>query len=375
MWKSPNLGNSVTPGEVPRERVILDNLVDRLTKILPEAWSVRLDQEPNDRVSPRHGDNAPDAVLVLRAPEGEEAMVLIEAKRRLDPKLVPVVVDQLQRGARHRDYEARMVAAAYLSPRTRTALTEAGLGYVDTTGNLRLALDRPSLFIVTEGASADPWPRSDDRPLRSLKGPTASRVVRALCDFRPPYGVGELARRSNTSLASVSRVIAFLDLEDLITREPRGPVVDVKWDNIIRRWTEDYSFQRANSTHSYLEPRGIPALLGKLAEASWRYSLTGSLVAARVAPVAAPRLATLYVERADVAGKALCLHPGGAAANVIIAEPFDPVVFDRTWTRDGNTFAALSQVAADLLTGPGRSPAEGEELLRWMRENEDVWRA
>lgn len=43
--------------------------------------------------------------------------------------------------------------------------------------------------------------------------------------------------------------------------------------------------------------------------------------------------------------------------------------------RNGLTVAALSQVAADLLTGPGREPSEGEELLIWMKDNEDAWRA
>ena len=38
-------------------------------------------------------------------------------------------------------------------------------------------------------------------------------------------------------------------------------------------------------------------------------------------------------------------------------------------------YVALSQVAADLLTSPGRGPAEAESLLEWMRANETEWRA
>ncbi len=37
--------------------------------------------------------------------------------------------------------------------------------------------------------------------------------------------------------------------------------------------------------------------------------------------------------------------------------------------------APLVQVAADLLTGPGRSPAETEALMEWMTSNEEAWRA
>ena len=50
-----------------------------------------------------------------------------------------------------------MVVAAYLSRRTRELLTEAQLGYADATGNLRLTLDRPAVYIETQGADADPW--------------------------------------------------------------------------------------------------------------------------------------------------------------------------------------------------------------------------
>ena len=40
----------------------------------------------------------------------------------------------------------------------------------------------------------------------------------------------------------------------------------------------------------------------------------------------------------------------------------------------GYKVAAPEQVAADLLTGPGRNPSEGEELIKWMEENESEWR-
>src|SRR5690606_2342663 len=148
-------------------------------------------------------------------------------------------------------------------------------------------LERPAVYLETEGASADPWARSGDRPLRSLKGPTAGRVVRALCDLRPPYGVEQLAARSGTSLGSVARVFAFFDQEGLITREPRGPVTDVRWADLIRRWAEDYAFARTNRTRTFLEPRGLPAMLEKLKAASLQYSVTGSLAGAQVAPIAA----------------------------------------------------------------------------------------
>ena len=40
----------------------------------------------------------------------------------------------------------------------------------------------------------------------------------------------------------------------------------------------------------------------------------------------------------------------------------------------GYLVAAPAQVAADLLNGPGREPAEGEFLIEWMKINEEQWR-
>jgi hypothetical protein len=57
-----------------------------------------------------------------------------------------------------------------------------------------------------------------------------------------------------------------------------------------------------------------------------------------------------------------------------MAEPFDPVVFDRTETVDGLALVASSQTAYDLLTGSGGVPSQGEVLLGWMTSNERSWR-
>ena len=55
--------------------------------------------------------------------------------------------------------------------------------------------------------------------------------------------------------------------------------------------------------------------------------------------------------------------------------PFDPVIFERTSQKKGVTVAAMSQIAADLLTSPGRGPNEAEALIEWMGEHENVWRS
>ena len=217
-------------------------------------------------------------------------------------------------------------------------------------------MDHPAIFIETTGADKDPAP--DTRPLRSLRGQAAGRAVRALADFRPPYGTRELAGRSDTPAPTLSRVIDLLVREAIVEREsPRGRIVRVDWQALLRRSVQDYDFVKSNQTATFLEPRGLAALLEKLRQASLDYAVTATLAAdARGAAVSAPRLATLFVADIDSAAEALKLRPAESGGNVLLARPFNPVAFERTMEKDGVAYAAPSQVAADLLTGAGAQP-------------------
>ncbi len=339
---------------------------------LPGNWRTSLELEPVA------GDKRADALLEVYAPDGALGVLVLEEKKRLEPREVSRVADQLASYSRlyGGGEPTPVVVAPFLSSRTRERLEERGVGYVDLTGNIRVALDRPALFVLARGAERDP--RREERPARTLKGAKAGRVVRALCDFAPPVGVRELAGRAEIDPGYASRVLTLLEKEDLIRRESRGPVTRTDWQALIRRWAEDYSLLGSNRTGSYLEPRGLGSLLRKLRDLGprpdHRYAATGSLGSASVAPVAPARLAVLFVDDMEGAAERLGLRPAEAGANVILAEPFDPVVYEGGREQEGISYVALSQNAADLLTSPGRGPNEAEELMDWMAKNEDAWR-
>lgn len=358
-------GTARSPEGAPSESQLLRELYHNVRVRLPASWQLELTADVV------HGARRLDAAMSISAPDDTQATVLVEVRRQLDPRDAQQFVNQLQQGTSLD--EASLVVAPFLGHRAREILTRAGISYADGTGNLRLVIDRPAVYIESTGAEVNPW--RETRVLQSLRGPTAGRVVRALCDFRPPYGIRELATRTRTSPASIARVVALLEREALLTRGLFGEVADVKWPQLIRRWTNDYSMMKSNEMRTFLEPRGLDALMQRLPGfTQQRYAVTGSLAAATVAPIAPPRLAVLYTEDIEQAAETLMLRRADRGANVMLGQPFDPVVFDRTTTREGVVHVALSQAAADLLTSPGRGPQEGEELLRWMEYNEDAWR-
>jgi hypothetical protein len=363
MWNS-NFSGTDHLSERALHFQLLTQLEEEIRARLPPTWRVVLSREV------RRDRQQLDGLLSIAGPDGTQAQAVIEVKRFLEPKEASFVVDKLRKKAL--PGEALLVMAQYIGQGTRTLLREAEVNYADATGRLRLALESPAVYIERPGASENPW--AETRSLRSLKGPAAGRVVRALCDFRPPFGIRALAERSQTPVSSVSRVVDLLDREALLTRDERGKVLEVRWQELIQRWTQDYALTTSNTVHTCLEPRGLEALLRKLGEATFPYAVTGSLAATRVAPLASPRLAAIFVMNSDLATNQLALRKAESGANVLLIQPFDAVVFERAIRSERVTYAAFSQVAADLLTGPGRGPEEGEALLQWMKEHEDAWR-
>lgn len=350
-----------------------NTLVDRAAAVLrqrlPDRWRVVVLREPRGR----NASVGADAVLELSGPDGRRATIAVEAKARMTAAAASAAVPQLQRIARSLKAAGALLVTGYLSPLARQRLMDGGVSYLDLTGNARIAVDRPAIFVESRGADRDPTP--EERGVRSLKGGSAARIVRALCDWIPPVGVRELARRAEVNPGYVTRVLTLLEKEDVVSRDPGGAVAAVNWKDLLRRWTRDYAVTATNRTVAYLEPRRLDALAERLTRYKGSWALTGSRAVPRAASTAPTRTLSCYVESPEAAAEQLGLRSVDGGANVLLIEPFDAVVWQRTRTEAGLTCVAVSQCVADLLTGSGRDPAEGDALLTWMERNPSDWRA
>ena len=361
------------------ETKLIDTAVKEISSRLPPRWLL-LDRERGETVRPpKESTRMIDAIWELRDPDGLSSDIIVEVKANLvEPRLVSSVVSQLKALSYPR-YEqddatpVNMLVSTYLSPLTRERLAEAGISYADSTGNIRFTVDRPAVYIETQGADKNPF--REERPLQSLKGGRTARVVRGLMDYWTPFGTRELASETESSAAMISRVSSLLEPDEIITKEsPRGRIVSVDWEALARRWATDYEFDTSNTLTTWLEPRGTMTLFNRLRDSGIQYAVTGSFAAYRLAPIAEPRLAALYVDDPDTAAESLGLRRADTGGNVLLVAPFDTVVFERAEYDDGITYARVTQVLLDLMKGPGRGPAEAEALLEWMRDNEDKWK-
>ena len=361
------------------ETKLIDTAVKEIGSRLPPRWLLLDRERVAAERSPGQSNRMIDTIWELRDPYGLSSDIIVEVKAgSLEPRMVGSVASQLK-ALSHSMYEqdgataANMLVSTYLSPLTRERLAEAGISYADSTGNIRFTVDRPAVYIETQGADRNPF--REERPLQSLKGSRTARVVRGLLDYRTPFGTRELAGEIASSAAMISRVSSLLEPDEIVTKQiPRGRFVSVDWEALARRWATDYDFATSNTLTRWLEPRGTRALFARLRDSEIRYAVTGSFAAYRLAPIAEPRLAALYVDDFDTAAQSLGLRPAETGGNVLLARPFDAVAFERAEYDDGITYARVTQVLLDLMKGPGRGPAEAEALLEWMRDNEDTWK-
>ena len=335
-------------------RRIFDEASTTIRSLLPDSWNLDLT-----------GRNDGGGVVRVVAPDGIQGDVAIQARNRVTTRDAVTLPNP---------DGPTIIAAPWLSPRTRELLERRGLNYIDQTGNTCLSVNRPGLVVRTKGATRNPSPEPRKGP--NLRGPRAWALLRTLAEVRPPYGVSDLSTALETDPGYVSRLLTALSEELLITRNPREPVRAVEWESVLRQMAITYSLLDANDTTNWVAsagPEQFLADLGATGEEEW--ALTGSFAAADLVSVTAPTVAIVYCEDPERLAEATRLRQVRAGGNVTLARPYAPIVFERTWRRGDPINASLAQVVVDCLAGPGRMPSEGEALLDWMRSNAPRWQA
>ncbi len=328
--------------------------VESLDSLVPPGWQVEIARRSDD-----------GGVVRVDSPDGVSGELRVIVCRDLTPREVVALPEP---------EEATIVAAEWLSPRSRELLADIGYGYVDLTGNVGVVVSRPGIVCRTDGAQRDPSPKPV--PRLNIRGPRAWALLRTLAEVQPPYGVSDLANAIDSDPGYVSRLLAALADELLISRVARGPVEHVEWEAMLRQITSSYSLLEANDTTNWVASGGAEQFVEDLASTNAKtWAVTGSFAASRLVSVAAPEIAVVYADDPERIATLARLSQVRNGGNVVIARPYDQIVFERTWTRDNVVYASPAQIAVDCLTGPGRMPTQGEALLEWMRRKAPRWQA
>ncbi|AIC46950.1 hypothetical protein [Rhodoluna lacicola] len=351
-----------------RDEEIFTRVAEKIRAAIPKDFNVQM----SALIQPLLKDRNLDAILEIKIPNIPPVEFATEVKRILNRPQMLAALDQLSRITN--DNYNKLVAAKYIPEPIQNELKDRGVSFADATGNVSINLQNPLMVINSRGATTDPW-KGPGRPTQSLKGVPAGQIVRTLCDYGSPIKIQKLIIESGASRGSAYRMIDFLTANKFATKQVGSQVSVNDCKQLLLAWSKEVDVFGSGVTKSYINPRGLNELQSKLAEIdSRKYVLTGSLAAEKYYAYADPFTAMIYTTNIDELALELGFLETNKGANVILSSPNTPVVFDRTSIYKGMNIAAPSQIAVDLLGGPGRNPEEGKTLLDWMEANENVWR-
>jgi hypothetical protein len=271
-----------------------------------------------------------------------------------------------------------MLLSNFVSERSQAMLEDAGVGWFDPTGNIRIEADRPALFIRQSGADRNPNPDTEGRRQKSLRGPGAARVVRSLLDGVTDTRVRAVAMHAEVGAATSARILGYLAQEHLVERDEHGTVQRVHKRSLAQAWARDYGMTRTNHTTPVLAPRGLSWVMNRLAAQRLPHVLGGSAALRRYLPEATTAVAPLsllaiYSDETPALRRELELRTTERCANVLLLEPFDQAVLQGALEADGLRYTAASQTVVDLLTSPGRGPEEAAQLMEVLAQRDEEW--
>ena len=342
---------------------------------------------PNLRINsveyePKLGNDYRTDGLVSFSNNGEDALLLIEAKANGAPRHVRSAIYQLE------SYIARlmrdpggnigkcvipMLVSPYLSPESRAICSDHDVAYLDLFGNARLVFD--SVYIDRTVAER---PVTESRALRSLFKPKAAAILRVL--LREPnraWRVAELAQAAHASYGHVSNVRRALRDRELIQIRSDGVVLSHP-KALLEMWRESYRRPIGEAITGYTILHGKQfdqKLRGILNPITGRPRAIYSLHSAAqwLAPYVRSATYTFYVDEAgaNVVRDVLNLSHSVRGANVMLSIVEDEGLFFDAIEPASDVFCTSPIVTyLDLWTGNDRDQEAAkhlaEEFFSWM---------
>jgi hypothetical protein len=334
---------------------IIDLALAHLAKRLPGRWTIRTVQNPGPH---------PPVEAVVWEPGRRKILVTLVARNRIDPDDVAHLLEIAPPN------RVALVVAGSSSRRTRERLAAAGLNYADVAGNVQFSLTQSRISVRVHSAARGREPRSGPRV--KLTGIEAGKVVRALCDFRTPVQLPELARFAFVDVRTAARVVGSLARDGLVLSTRSGRIDSVDWEAVLRRWSASGAWA-SRRLRWYASRRGLPSVVEALRTES-DYVVSGPVATNAFAPIATSEVLLCYARDSRQIVTALDLQPSTEPAQVAIPDRFDDVAIERAVELGGLRVAAPSQILADLFSLGSLGETAAPPFTEWMRENETVWR-
>jgi hypothetical protein len=267
-----------------------------------------------------------------------------------------------------------LVTVPYMGEVGRKVCAEAGVGWLDLSGNARITA--PGIRVIVEGRPNRF--RSAGRP-PNLFAPKSSRIVRWLLIHHGEHiRQRSLARVTGLDEGFVSRLVARLVKEEYLVRDEPGAVYPKDPALLLDAWREAYRFSQHTLHQGHVPARSGDALLrfvsDTLMEQGIEHAATGLGAAWVFTHHTAFRIASIYLldEPSPELIERLEYRADPRGANLWFVVPRDAGVFQGATEEDGIRCVHPVQVYVDLKDHPERAVEAAArlraEFLSWRRD-------
>ena len=315
-----------------------------------------------DSIEELPAKDMPDYRATLQG-EGFKQIVYLEIKTLGTPKSTREAVNLLVRRIQNDPASYGIFVAPYIAPRSAAICKEAGIGYVDLSGNCFIAFRQ--IFINRE-KSGNQFPFKTG--LSSIYSPKSERILRVLLVY--PYRTWkaiDLAKEAQVSLGMITQVSKKLIEEEWLKKTSQG-ISLIQPENLLADWSNNYTIKR-NVQFNYYSMKPLQDLEMEIANTCNKmnipHALTGFSASNRLAPMVRGQRAMIYVSRdIDSVAENVGLKPVESGANVILIQPYDDGVFWNAKTIGDLEISEPVQVYLDLKRYPGRGEEAADFLFR-----------
>lgn len=274
-----------------------------------------------------------------------------------------------------------IVVSRFIGQRASDIFWEAGISYVDTYGNYGILCDNPLIRIRNRVLTKDPDP--PERSIASLRGPRNAAIILALYKAPESFKVRTIAERSGANIGNVSRLLQFLAEQGLAEKNSAGEVVSIDKETLLRSWSEAWNPFGSDTCYTYVAPYGTDSLLKSMSKISWgdalsiegdRFALSGAQSVAEYAATYPSDVVKIYADDPFAFAQKFDLVQTNVGARILIAKPKGDYPF-KVSARPAkyNTMilpaVAVEAACADLLNGPGREPSLAEDVIAFLKRN------
>ncbi len=351
----------------PHFRALLRGLVAKVPFL--ELVSLRSDPV---LVSAKTGKRAGRPDWLLEVTAGARRWVLVvEGKRQAQPREVREGVLQLKNYLAQlppRTARLGVLLAPFISEESARICEDAGVGYADLAGNVRLVFDQ--IFIETRVAGN---PFHETRSVKSVFNPKTVRVLRVL--LQGPlraWKVKELEKKAAVSLGLVSGVRQQLLAHEWAVEEDGGIRI-TKPERVLDAWTKADDWERRTTCHEYsvlaVDAVEVATQVHHfLKKQRISHAFTQWIAAHLRHPHTTPPVATVYVDHfpddADLK-KGLLARRVESGGRLRLVKPNDEGVLNPLQTLNGLPLVGDVQIYLDLINAGQRGDEAAAELRHW----------